>query len=64
MSIVLPVIDISNPHDATVGKAMLDAAAQHGFLYVNSQSTDFSAEDVQRAFATVSFYSPPFPPLA
>lgn len=59
MPISLPVIDISNPHDATVGKAMLDAAAKHGFLYVSSQSTDFSAEDVQRAFAMVSFYSPP-----
>lgn len=49
----LPIIDISNPHDPTVGKAMLDAAAKYGFLYVNSQSTDFAANDVKRAFELV-----------
>lgn len=52
-AINLPIIDISNPHDLSVGKAMLDAAAKYGFLYVASQSTDFSAEDVERAFGLV-----------
>ena len=49
----LPIIDVSNPHDPTVGKAMLDAAAKYGFLYVNSQSTDFGARDVKRTFELV-----------
>ncbi|KAJ5101804.1 hypothetical protein NUU61_004026 [Penicillium alfredii] len=48
--ITLPVIDISNARDPTVGKAMLDAAAKYGFLYVNSRGTDFTAEDVDHAF--------------
>ncbi|KAJ5456711.1 hypothetical protein N7530_011985 [Penicillium desertorum] len=48
--IELPVIDISNPHDPAVGKAMLDAAAKYGFLYVNSKGTDFTTEDVDHAF--------------
>ncbi|EPS32502.1 hypothetical protein PDE_07462 [Penicillium oxalicum 114-2] len=48
--IELPVIDISNPHDPAVGKAMLDAAAKYGFLYVNSKGTDFTAQDVDHAF--------------
>ncbi|KAJ6078995.1 hypothetical protein N7467_008748 [Penicillium canescens] len=48
--IELPVIDISNPHDPAVGKAMLDAAAKYGFLYVNSKGTDFTAEDVDHGF--------------
>lgn len=49
----LPIIDISNPDDRTVGKAMLDAAVRYGFFYVSSQSTDFKAGDVQRAFSMV-----------
>ncbi|KAJ5653988.1 hypothetical protein N7490_000991 [Penicillium lividum] len=48
--IELPVIDISNPHDPAVGKAMLDAAAKYGFLYVNSKGTDFTVKDVDRGF--------------
>lgn len=52
--IELPVIDISDPHDPTVGKAMLDAAAKYGFLYVNSKGSDFSSEDVDHAFGLVS----------
>jgi hypothetical protein len=51
--IELPVIDISNPHDPAVGKAMLDAAAKYGFLYVNSKGTDFTVEDVNRGFELV-----------
>jgi hypothetical protein len=51
--IELPVIDISNPHDPTVGKAMLEAAAKYGFLYVNSKGTDFKVEDVDHAFGLV-----------
>ncbi|KAI9045168.1 putative oxidoreductase, 2OG-Fe(II) oxygenase family [Aspergillus affinis] len=48
--IELSIIDISNPSDPAVGKAMLDAAAKYGFLYVNSKGTDFTPEDVKRAF--------------
>lgn len=51
--IELPVIDISNPHDPAVGKAMLEAAAKYGFLYVNSKGTDFAVEDVDHAFGLV-----------
>ncbi|ODM18013.1 hypothetical protein SI65_06801 [Aspergillus cristatus] len=59
-AINLPIIDISNPHDPSVGKAMLDAAAKYGFLYVASQSTDFSAEDVERAFGlSKEFFASP-----
>lgn len=52
--IQLPILDISNPDDVATGKAMLDAAARYGFLYVDSQGSDFSAKDVKRAFGLVS----------
>lgn len=55
--IELPVIDISNPHDPAVGKAMLEAAAKYGFLYVNSKGTDFATEDVDHAFGLVCIAS-------
>jgi hypothetical protein len=51
--IQLPVLDISDPNDPAVGKAMLDAAAKYGFLYVNSKGSDFTVEDVDRGFALV-----------
>ncbi|KAJ5690223.1 hypothetical protein N7462_004615 [Penicillium macrosclerotiorum] len=58
--IQLPVIDISDPHDPAVGKAMLDAAAKYGFLYVNSQGSDFTAEDVDHAFGlSKKFFASP-----
>lgn len=52
----VPIINISNPYDPSVGKAMLDAAAIYGFLYVDSQSTDFTVQNVERAFELVYIY--------
>ncbi|KAJ6119684.1 hypothetical protein N7523_003964 [Penicillium sp. IBT 18751x] len=58
--IELPVIDISDPNDPAVGKAMLDAAAKYGFLYVNSKGSDFTVEDVDRGFAlSKKFFASP-----
>lgn len=51
--IQLPIIDISNPDDPAVGKAMIDAAARHGFFYVDAKGNDFSAADIDRAFELV-----------
>jgi hypothetical protein len=51
--IQLPVIDISNPNDVSVGKKMLDAAVEFGFFYVKGESTDFAAADVNQAFELV-----------
>lgn len=58
MQLNLPIIDISNSLDLSVGKALLDAAATYGFLYVDSQSTDFTVQDVERAFELVCPYLP------
>ncbi|KAL4887446.1 hypothetical protein BJY04DRAFT_175951 [Aspergillus karnatakaensis] len=56
----LPILDISNPDDPVVGKAMLEAATKYGFLYVNSKGTDFAAKDVQRAFErSKTFFASP-----
>lgn len=52
-SIALPILNIANPNDASVGKAMLDAATKYGFLYVDSKGSGFDVEDVERAFGLV-----------
>lgn len=52
----LPILDISNPNDPEVGKAMLEAATKYGFLYVDSKGTDFGAGDVRKAFEKVCMY--------
>ncbi|KAJ5893498.1 hypothetical protein N7495_005189 [Penicillium taxi] len=58
--IELPVIDISDPHDPAVGKAMLKAATEYGFLYVNSAGSDFAAADVDHAFGlSKKFFASP-----
>ncbi|KAJ5488998.1 hypothetical protein N7539_003888 [Penicillium diatomitis] len=58
--IALPVIDISNPHDPAVGKAMLEATAKYGFLYVNSKGADFTPEVVDHAFGlSKKFFASP-----
>ncbi|KAL4785579.1 hypothetical protein BJX76DRAFT_324218 [Aspergillus varians] len=56
----LPILDISNPDDPAVGKAVLDAATKYGFLYVDSKGTDFAADDVHKAFdRSKSFFASP-----
>lgn len=51
-AIQLPVINISEATPA-VGKAMIDAAAKYGFLYVDSEGCGIPAEDVDAAFDMV-----------
>ncbi|OKL61469.1 hypothetical protein UA08_03493 [Talaromyces atroroseus] len=48
--IQLPVIDISDPLNAAVGKDMLDAAIKYGFFYVHGKGSDFSAAEVDSTF--------------
>ncbi|KAK2879309.1 hypothetical protein FQN49_001005 [Arthroderma sp. PD_2] len=47
--IQLPIIDISNA-TAAVGKEVIDAARQYGFLYVDTASSCFSKEEIDSTF--------------
>lgn len=51
--IQLPVIDISNPDDRAVGKAMIDAAAKYGFFYIDTKGSDFAPADIEHTFELV-----------
>ncbi|GBF64619.1 hypothetical protein TMEN_7335 [Trichophyton mentagrophytes] len=47
--IQLPVIDISSA-TAEVGKQVIDAARQYGFLYIDTASSCFSKEEIDSTF--------------
>lgn len=52
----IPLIDISAPgEDAQlkVAKELVDAAVEHGFIYVRNTGADIPADAVERAFDLV-----------
>jgi sialic acid synthase SpsE len=52
----IPIIDISaeGADELEVAKALVDAAAEYGFVYIKNSGKDISAEQVQNAFDIVS----------
>ena len=51
-AIQIPVINISDP-TAALGDALIDAASNYGFIYIESKGSGFTEEDVNRAFEMV-----------
>lgn len=49
----LPMIDLSDPNTVSAGKALLDAAIEYGFLYIDSRTTKITTPDVERVFEMV-----------
>ncbi|KAM3451386.1 hypothetical protein MY3296_005329 [Beauveria thailandica] len=47
----IPIIDINSADEATIGKQLVDAAEEHGFIYIRNLGQDISAEQVDEAFA-------------
>ncbi|CAI7588267.1 unnamed protein product [Penicillium pancosmium] len=46
----LPMVDLSDPDTAAAGKALLNAAIEYGFLYIDSRTSKFTERDVERVF--------------
>lgn len=52
----IPVIDISASGDeeqAKVAKELVEAAVEHGFVYIKNQGKDIPVESVENAFELV-----------
>lgn len=51
----IPVIDISNDNQdqARVAKELVEAAIEHGFIYIKNTGKDIPVEDVDAAFELV-----------
>ncbi|KAJ4147940.1 hypothetical protein LMH87_002433 [Akanthomyces muscarius] len=47
----IPIIDINSADEATTGKQLVDAAEEHGFIYIRNLGQDISAEQIDEAFA-------------
>jgi hypothetical protein len=52
----IPIIDISaeDADELEVAKALVDAAAEYGFVYIKNTGKDISVKQVQDAFNIVS----------
>lgn len=52
----IPIIDISanGADQADVARRLVDAAAEHGFIYIKNTGNDISADLIQRTFELVS----------
>ena len=54
----IPVIDISGGQpEAEVGRALVDAAATHGFVYVKNEGRDIPVASINRMFDLVNLSS-------
>jgi isopenicillin N synthase-like dioxygenase len=48
----IPIIDISGDQDA-VAQQLVDAAQEHGFIYIKNLGKDISSSGIDGAFALV-----------
>lgn len=51
----IPIIDISGDQDV-VAKQLVDAAQEHGFIYIRNLGADISASSIDGAFALVILF--------
>jgi isopenicillin N synthase-like dioxygenase len=56
LSADIPLIDLSGP-ESDVAKQLVDAAAEHGFIYIKNQGLDIPVAGVDEAFALVRAHS-------
>ena len=49
----IPVIDISSPDQAKVAKVLVEAAVEHGFIYIKNTGSEIPVEQIDGIFDTV-----------
>jgi isopenicillin N synthase-like dioxygenase len=49
----IPLIDINSADTATIGRQLVDAAEEHGFIYIRNLGKDISPERIDEAFRLV-----------
>ena len=55
----IPIIDIASNDDAKLADKLVEAAIEHGFIYVKNLGHDISPAQIEGAFSVVS-PPPPF----
>ena len=49
----IPIIDINSADTATIGRQLVDAAEEHGFIYIRNLGKDISPGQIDEAFHLV-----------
>ncbi len=49
----IPLIDINSADKAAIGRQLVDAAEEHGFIYIRNLGKDITPEQVDQAFGLV-----------
>lgn len=49
----IPIIDVNAGDRATVAKQLVDAAEEHGFIYIKNLGADIPVADIDETFNTV-----------
>lgn len=52
----IPVIDISKGEPEDVARQLVDAAEEHGFIYVKNSEQDISSAAINKAFKVVTLF--------
>lgn len=55
-AIPIPIIDLSGPNQIT-GTALVEAAAQDGFVYIRSKGLEMDSSRIDRTFEIVCLWS-------
>lgn len=53
----LPVVDLSKP-DEEVAQHLVQAVIEHGFVYIKSEGSGISKDDVNEMFSLVCYCEP------
>ena len=53
----IPIIDISGDDQTQVAKDLVEAAIEHGFVYIKNTGKDIPAEAIDGAFEIVTYYT-------
>ena len=49
----IPLIDINSADTATIGRQLVDAAEEHGFIYIRNLGKDINPGKIDEAFRLV-----------
>lgn len=54
----IPVIDISSPNQSKVAKELVEAAVEHGFIYIKNTGGEVPVDQIEDIFNTVGLRYP------
>ena len=50
----IPLVDLTSNSESEIARQLVDAAAEHGFVYIRNRGQDISVQDVSDVFDLVN----------